>query len=142
MSAPTPELDKLLASVEPRKVNDTLTSFVDWLERDGIVLARYGASRERTRKCRVCHGRGFNPHNLNARQQQLLAKGMLPDSDRQECPRCFGDGQEVETFVDEESLAPIHESYTMLFARFLDIDMAKVDAERRAILDELRQEAP
>lgn len=141
MSAPTPELDKMLAAVEPRKVNDTLTEFVDWLERDGIILARYGAARERTRTCRVCRGRGFDPGRLTPRESQLLAKGLLPDSARTTCRRCHGNGQEVETYVDEESLAPIHESYTLLFARFLDIDMEKVEAERRAILDELRQEA-
>lgn len=43
---------------------------------------------------------------------------------------------------DEDSLNEVSPSMERLLAEFFDIDLAKVDAERRAILAELRGEDP
>lgn len=132
----TPELDKMLAAIAPRKVNDVLTEFVDWLESEKIVLARYGATKERTVRCDACDGTGFDSGPLTARQRQLLRRGALRDEDR---PRCdCSDGKRWESYIDPNSLVEIHESYERLFSRFLGIDQDAIERERRAILEALR----
>lgn len=133
----TPELDKMLAAVAPRKVNDTLTDFVDWLTSDGIVLARYGATKTERRRCGSCGGRGFDAGGLTARQRQLLRRGELSDGERPPCPDCDEGFVFVER-VDEDSLEPVHEPWGRLFARFLQIDEDACERERRATLEALR----
>lgn len=127
-----------MAAIAPRKVNDVLSEFVDWLATEGIVFASYGVTKERTRDCKRCGGRGFDPRGMTARQAQLLRRGLLADEDRPPCenPDC-DDGMVWESYVDRESLQEIHEPYARLFARFLDIDEDAVERERRALLDRL-----
>lgn len=140
----TPELDKQRACNEPRKPFDVLTDFYDWMVQEGIVLATYGRVRERSMMCGACKGRRFDPDGLTAREQQLLARGALPDEEREPCPRCEGRGREWVTEVDDDSLEPhrLHGSPEALFARFWELDLDKISAEREELLAELRRTAP
>lgn len=138
----TPELDKQHALNEPRPPFDVLSQFWDWLEANGYVLAKYGAPRQRRMTCPVCRGRCFDVSGLTPRQQQLLRSAALPDSERDPCPRCAGEGTVWEEVRDEDSLMEAHASPTRLFAEFWGLDLDKIESERRAILEELRQVAP
>lgn len=139
---PTPELDKRREALEPRPVNDVLSKFVDWLTSEGIVLARWGPAKERQVRCPRCRGKGFDPEALSPREAQLLDRGLLKDADRAACPMCDDrSGYVRESYVDEGSLAPIHESWERLFARHLGIDLAKVDQEQRQLLEDIRAAA-
>lgn len=133
----TPELDKMREAIAPRQVNDTLTDFVDWLTSDGIILARYGAARRRTVPCPACRGRGFDTSGLSKRQQQLLRLGQLTDDARPPCPGGCHYGKVHEEYLDPESLQPLTEPWSRLFARFLGLDEAAMDRERQALLEEL-----
>lgn len=141
-SVETPELDKRHEALAPRPVNDVLSEFYDWLLASGYVIARYGNPREGHRKCRTCHGSCRDGSKMTPRQRQLLILGALEDEDWPVCETCDGNGWIGYTYVDDESLAPTHESPTTLFAKFLEIDLAQIDVEQRAILDSLNDRPP
>jgi hypothetical protein len=135
----TPELDKQHALNEPRPPFDVLSQFWDWLDENGYVLARYGATKQRRVTCTRCRGRRFDVAGLTPRQQQLLTRGALPDSERDQCPRCEGEGTVWVEYNDEDSLVEAHVAPTKLFAEFWGLDLNKIEAERRALLDSLRR---
>lgn len=137
----TPELDRRADALVAQPVNDTLTAFYDWLEASGIVLARYGAMKSRSTKCSHCRGRGVDLTALTPRHRQLMVQGALADHEWPKCEHC-NDGWVTNEYADENSLAPIHESPTRLFADFLDLDLAKMDEEQNAMLDVLGGLAP
>lgn len=141
LKTPTPELDRRRALNAPRPPFDVLTDFYDWLKAKGLVIAEYGATKQRSITCSRCKGRGFDPAKLTAREQQLLTRGLLDDHDREKCEKCDGEGREWHEYVDEDSLE-VHENDERpdrLFAAFWGLDLHKIDAEQRALLEEIRE---
>lgn len=140
----TPELDKQRRLNEPRAPFDVLSDFYNWLEAQGLFIAHYGATKERSITCPQCKGRRFDPSGLTAREQQLLSRGALPDADRAPCAKCEGRGHIWHSYVDEDSMEPhpLFQSPTRLFAEFWGLDLNKIDAEREALLADLREQAP
>lgn len=140
----TPELDRQRALNQPRPPFDVLSDFYNWLEAEGLFIAHYGATKQRSTACTNCKGRRFDPDGLTAREGQLLARGALPDRDRPPCPKCDGTGVQWHSYVDEDSIAPhpLAGSPARLFAEFWGLDLNKIDRERETILAELRETAP
>jgi hypothetical protein len=50
---------------------------------------------------------------------------------------CLGCGRDP-IYKSEDVLLPAHESFVTLLARYFDIDLAKIETEKRAMLEHLR----
>jgi hypothetical protein len=168
MQTKTPELDRRHELLKPRPVNDVLSEFYDWLRADGLVLARWHDQREGYVKCPDCtlggilHPTGKDTSKLRRRQRQAIRDWprrdgagdhrVVPIHMREQfdaflyatldplppCPTCYGHMEVTVMRPSSDYLAEHHESPERLFARFLDLDLDKIDDEQRAILAELR----
>jgi hypothetical protein len=115
-----PECDKMLAVADK---SQAIGEFLEWMGPEkglhlGVVETRAFCSGWRSNYCKS--GRSFN----------------YRDQDVGECRRCGGTG-EVE--LSTPRLVPASYSIERLLAEFFKIDLDKVDAERRAILEALRR---
>lgn len=132
----TPELDRR-AAIMPQA--ETLTEFVDWLEPEGLRICSLN-------KRRACTG-VWDPQASTRGVSYDCDDGTLRlnpydtlrrfDIDRtgETCPKCDGAGW-VERGPGEYE--PISEGWERLFARFFELDLDKIEAERRALLASLR----
>lgn len=135
----TPELNRQRVLNQPRPPFEVLSDFWNWLEAQGLLIAEYGAAKQRRVTCGACHGRGFDPGALTPREQQLLRRGLLTDVERPRCAECDGTGMVWQSYTDEDSLEPYHGGPERLFAEFWGLDPDKIDAERQALLQDLQQ---
>ena len=103
-----PECEKMRAVSE---VSNQIGWFLDWLEANGIMLAR------------------------RSNEFECWCFGVL-DEDGDECERCDGTG--TVTSGSRTHLVGYHEGFEHLLARYFEIDLDKVEAERRAMLDAMR----
>lgn len=109
--------------------------FLDWLNDQGIHLAVW----ERKKNCDYESGPLMDGGGLKWRCEGGTVTGH-PSSNKPgevsgPCQKCDGTG-----LIDrvEPRLSPIGERYESLLARFYGIDLDKVEAERRAMLQALR----
>lgn len=118
-----PEHDKLMAVKDE---SQTIGEFLDWLpggtdlrvcERIVKTDCRGGGIWERW----TCIG----GRKINDRE----------DSDEGECPICHGTGL---VDRDEPLYLPAHVDINKILAKFFEIDLNKLEAEKRAMLDALR----
>lgn len=151
---PTPECDKRKAvAFTPREPAHVLTEFYDWLEAQGIVLARYGTTEEVAERCPDCRtAKGVREPSLRYRERQLLAGREINQAERasilarveqrgrSRCPRCRGVGTiyERRAEVNPSRLYPFHEPPERLFARFFDLNLDAIESEKLAILEAIR----
>lgn len=151
MSVPTPELDKRHdVAFEPRPPSEVLSEFWDWLHANGYEICADGYHEEVEEKCGVCAGVG---KRMNPRQRQVYEEAWpimgtvtweqsIEERGQflarlKDCKTCDGSGF-VYVKHYRQGLVPFVGGPERLFARFFDIDLDKIETERRAILDELR----
>lgn len=144
----TPECDRQHAVQADA---ETLSAFLDWLTANGIHLAYWEDTKpcDHTTGASVTPGQGYPTiEGVRASRKWRCVNGRLighPDSnapgvDGGECPNCEGTGR-VERV--EPRLVPQPGSFNQLLARYFGIDLDKVEAERRQVLDALtRGELP
>lgn len=108
-----PEHDKLRAIADKSQV---CGEFIDWLHESGIQFAVYHA-----------HSDACDLHT-NDCPGAAYSDGTNPP----ECRREFHCG------LREDVLCPCFTSTTRLLAEFFEIDEAKLEREKRAMLDKLR----
>jgi hypothetical protein len=124
-----PECDRMLAVADD---SHKLGEFLDWLNSQGLHLAAWVTQGECTWVPRTggmadrSGTRGCDGGRVVDKEGQPLLGGV--------CPRCGGTGL-VE--LTRPRLETAHEPYERLLARYFDIDLQKVEEERRAILGEL-----
>lgn len=131
-----PECDRMVAVADE---SHALGDFLDWLNENGIILAEW----ERKKECDYADGPSMARFGDIGGQKWRCEKGRVtghPDSNKPGvdsglCRKCDGTG-----LIDrnEPRLTPRGESYNELLARYFDIDLAKVEAERRQMLEALR----
>ena len=145
MTIETPELDKMAKANE--EGSQAIGEFLDWLNQQGILLCRW---REDLTDIQPCFG--FN------RFGEVISAFDLTESNcdggkvkyapfRREagtvlygpgdvCPRCEGKGG-LEFAASARFVVEPGNTQEML-ARYFDIDLDKVEQERRALLDAFR----
>lgn len=134
--------------------NDTIGAFLDWLQREGYVVARWGAPYEQlayvdTRRFSMRQTREWkevyatrDPVAIGEwlEREQLhddikwglgLLGDALPDPDHP------GNDWYV-VFTDESRLWPAGEGIEQLLARYFDVDLRKLSDEKKQILDSIR----
>lgn len=111
----TPALDKMLgvvASTQPAG------EFLDWLRNvKNVTLVKWGEWQETS----ICSNWGCDGGKVRGK----------------ECPKCGGTGV---VHFQTEGWSPIAMSTEQLLAEWQGIDLAQVDSERRAMLEQLRGE--
>lgn len=134
MAEEYPEHEKLLAVRDDR---DTVQNFYDWLGEQRIVLAEYGAPKERTLTCPRCDGTCIEQAAMTDRQRQLVKRGALPRDEWPKCERCGGRGKIIEEYIDGTKLFPISLRPEELIARFFEIDIKAFNDEKEAMYQAL-----
>lgn len=133
--AGTPELDKMSEFINSG-AREHLSHFWDWLESQGYWLAREEAAFED----RPCPNPACDNGTIIVANRDPYAgwSTSIPETVEEDCPRCDGKTY-VRKYFEKEIV-----SYTggpeRLFAKYMGIDLAKVDLERRALLDEIRRQ--
>lgn len=130
----TPELNRMKA-IKDR--SQSIGGFLDWLQNEkGIVLAKY-YSRETDEDGNPIY-RNFDheivddwrpPHPFMSQEQQKELE------ERQEKEGIYGPMVED---GNGEVLHPYHFTIEKLLAEYFEIDLKKVEEEKRALLEELR----
>jgi hypothetical protein len=110
-----PEHDKLHKAKEELGT-EHVGQFLEWLEQDGLILARF---HDHERNC-------DSEKEQNQRYAHRGENGRFYSHPKNECLR------EDDVLVAERM--PIMQ----LLARYAGIDLAKLDEEKRAMLDEVR----
>lgn len=117
-----PECKRMSKVIEQ---SQDIGNFLDWLNNQGIHLAEWETQRD-------CE---YGDHSLKSRTIWRCRNGQLVHEDTDEvgddCPNCEGTG-----VVDRSNpvLTLRSERYESLLARYFEIDLDKVETERRAML--------
>lgn len=117
-----PEHDKLMAV---REESQTLGEFIEWLPTADLRICEPITKTD-------CRGGGiWNTWScIGGRKINDRA-----DEDEGECPICGGTGM---VDRDEPLYLPAHLDINKLLAKFFNIDLAKIETEKRAMLEALR----
>lgn len=162
----TPELDKQRAvAFTEREPSHVLSEFYDWLQAEGIEFATWGEPYDVQERCPTCDDRakGIDPKSLRRRHKDVLGIGRTREERRgsrwtgltvgesreyeerlrrecRPCPDCdpATPGFRYVTRIHQDRLTPLNQGPERLFARFFGIDLDKIEAERRAILEAIR----
>lgn len=129
----TPECDRMHAVVED---SQKLGEFLDWLAKEGLWLCELQREIEETcsyketglydiKRCE--EGRWMHHHGRRKTEVDDLG----------ECPHCHGTGYAIHTLLDPRFI-PQPAGTEDLLARYFNIDLDKVEQERRAILKVLQ----
>lgn len=126
------EHDKLHAV---REKSQAIGEFLDWLDEKGIRLARY---HEHADGCYEPHVHDYGcSDSCGARKND--GKHSHPFAG---CSlRCEKETNRICGWRDD-ALAPIHTSIEKLLAEYFEIDLDKLEREKRAMLAELRKAHP
>lgn len=108
----TPELDKRSEIIKDGH-SQAIGEFLDWLQQQGLSLMRYRTDLTDERPCSRC------------------------DGENRECPRCNG-SRFIEITVS--GWTSDGRSVEQLLADYFEIDLTKIEEERRALLDHIRTE--
>lgn len=156
---PTPEHDKLRAL---DGANDTVGEFLDWLQGQGLVIAKYGAPYEM--QVFVSYKNMGRSEKLELKdlieQREVEAIGeWLDDHDYADAihvgsPNGWGDESFAQRYAlpdpevpeccwyiveyNEERLTTADERFESLIGRFFDIDPRKLSDEKDALLAAIR----
>ncbi len=118
-----PEHDKLAAGSNQSNI---CGEFMEWLTEQGIHLTTYHETRYFCAEC------GEIP------KSEARGNGMYSDSNawghHRNNERCDGDVE-----YNPEGFYPVTRSIEDILAERFDIDMKKIDQEKRAMLDECRE---
>lgn len=130
----TPELEKQSRARD--RGSQEIGEFLEWMQGEGINFMKWGTELV-DRPCSLspgtygCGGRGWVWFNdAHASDEQVEG-----DDRRRVCKRCGGSGS-----VDVEIDGWVHDGRRIekLLADYFEIDLDKIEEERRALLDELR----
>lgn len=115
---PTPEHDKL-HKAKAELGTEEIGAFLEWLGHDGIQLARYW---EHEKNCESQDHRDDRYDCLDEASWRWFTH------DKEDCLR-----------EREGVLVLAHEPIMKLLARYADIDLERLEDEKRALLEEVRQ---
>lgn len=111
-----PEHEKLAKIADQ---SQTCGEFLEWLQGQGLHLMRFGPI----------------PDRLVCRSIECIDGKVRRGGRSVGCPRCDGTGFED---VEVQAYHSDSRSITTLLAEFFEIDQNKIEAEKRAMLDEIR----
>lgn len=141
----TPELDKMHKVHEE---SQPIGAFLEWLSGQGIVLCKW-ATPQSSRQCTGvtrdlfdrdnCEGKGVALRtvtviDLNNPRDERERRTLIEAGD--ECTACDGTGR-VE-YDEAEQFMPDYMSIEKRLAEYFEIDLDKVEQERRGVLEEIR----
>lgn len=145
----TPELDKM-ATV--RDESQPIGAFLEWLSEQGIILCKWETPRESQRCTGVqrdifdrdnCQGTGVALRTVKTMADLSLPRGEERDASRVtlieaggECTKCNGTGSYE--YDGAEQYLPDFMPIEKRLAQYFNIDLAKVEQERRAVLEAIR----
>lgn len=118
--------------------------FLDWLSSQGVHLMKWTTFHEPV-ECWQCAG---NDNHKGMILEQITGPIIKEDPlqpDRASksqwvtCPNCNGTQFDPERTSDVEQWAPERRGIQQLLADYFEIDLAKIDAEKEAMLIALRQ---
>lgn len=143
---PTPELEKRKAIIDSGKAA-VVQDFFDWLKAEGVIFAQHGEPYEVVLCCRVRNG--YTREEWTPQWRSYPYESDL--TGRHEYAPCNPDGSLrdeqppiVETRFNDDKLG-FHRLFgkdgEAVLAEFFDIDLQKIDAEQRALLDAIREAA-
>lgn len=114
MQEPTvPEHDKLHKAKEELGT-EAIGAFLEWLQHDGIQLAR------------------FWDHETNCESSE---DDQYPFRHEGENGRCYKHKKSSCGYEGDGTMTPVHEPINKLLARYAGIDLAKLEEEKRALLE-------
>lgn len=135
VTAAYPECEKLLAVTER---SQTCGELLEWLRSEGLHFMRYKPTTDQ-RPCPVCRGRGYRmiPPDVAERTEREYPGFLkvLFGGHAEQCQNCDDTGYVEITF---DAWVEDGRTIEQILADFFGIDMAKVDVERRAMLDAVR----
>lgn len=118
-----PEHKKQRRSIEEGH-SQAIGEFIDWLLGQGIHLVRWGTNPDDPPlTCAFCNGTGLRW------QQRGDGSARSPSN----CSHCGGTGQRA-----REGWLPDTRSPNRLLADYFEIDLAKIEDEKRAMLESIR----
>lgn len=144
----TPECDKVHKVHEE---SQSIGAFLEWLSGQGVVLCRWATPRESRRCTGVlknyfldldnCKGTGVALRTVMSDADWSLPRAERPDrtiiiAAGDECTKCGGTGSFE--YDGAEQYMPDYMAIEKRLAAYFDIDLNKVEQERRAVLDEAR----
>lgn len=138
----TPELDRQAAIVWSGR-SEAVQEFIDWLlDERHYQIAEY--LYQSTDPCPGVRRDPFDDSNCEGgrvKQTRTIwsgAKRVGKVLEGETCPQCQGTGEVTSTFANPQ-LVPVFIQREKLMADFFEIDLNKIEAERRALLDTLRE---
>ena len=138
----TPECDKMS---EVKDKSQVVGEFLEWLQQEGVHLCRWRDDMTATERCYGLRrdGRHASPLALDDSnceegvvERKVEGRDGLKVMPGETCPRCNGEGH-VE-FPVTAQYVPEFMSIERVLAKFFEIDLDKVEQERRALLEHLR----
>lgn len=131
-----PEHEKL------KEISDTSQSigeFVDWLNDRGVQLMKYETYTE-PEDCVGCQATGrirvVVPYVIDEDNPGMVGSG--PRRTMQTCPDCDGTGKDPNETWTTSEWGPVRGSIQELLAEFFEIDLNKIETEKRAMLESIR----
>lgn len=139
---PMPESDKVLAAAP---VSQRIGEFLDWLKDRGLVLGKHTAVLDPPVRytpvvCPSCL-KGDNCWRLKDEcSLSVSGLGRYHYDGQEEAQEAAADLEDERRIEAEENpvFLPLHYSTERLLAEFFEIDLDKVEQERRALLDAMR----
>jgi hypothetical protein len=140
-TVPTPELDRQLAILGTGRAQ-AVQEFYDWLQAQGLHLCAWTEDLTESTPCPDAVTPGKHAPRFGCVDGKRARFGETTGQDGQDygaCPRCAGRGyieRPIRPRWVEDPRSP-----ERLVADHFGIDLRKIEAERRAILDAIRQGA-
>lgn len=122
MTSAHPECDKMLAVHDQSQV---IGEFLEWLDTQGLHIMQWRTFNE-PKTCTCIFNEGHTGERYNSRTHKW-----------ETCGKCNGTGLLEETY-EVQQWTHARGSINEILARFFDIDMTKVEQERRAMLEQIR----
>lgn len=125
-----PEHDKLS---EISELSQSIGEFIEWLP----TVDMFVCDTKRVKECLHSIGGLTSPRRIECRNGRLYNEAH--DEDRGECDQCNGTGmvKRIDPFW-----VPFAGGIELLLANFFGIDLAKIEQEKRAMLDSMLAQRP
>jgi len=137
---PMPESDKVIAAAPQ---SQKLGEFLDWLGSKGIILGKHVAvldppTRYTVVECPTCSD-CWRVHDECSISISGLTRGHYSQEDAQDAATELEDERKLEA-EDNPVFTPLYNSTERLLAEYFEIDLDKVDQEKRALLEAMREQ--
>ena len=127
----TPELDRMS---DVRDHSQAIGEFLEWLRDQGVQMVRWETRRPES----LCSGDALFREFAELDAELRSAQSETPRPSDVHPPKCKCKGTGIVYGTERDELVSVDRSIERWLADYYDIDLDRVEAERRAILEELR----